>query len=243
MIGLADINKSGEELTKEVQEGVAKASTQGGFEYRKSPMEIYSKVESIEKKMSKLRTFCDQFKTMKSEMAKLKSYSRVTTWNELLLAIPEAIYKMKFFDPQSAEVFKGWLDDYQSVATEDGLRDAIKDLEEVIDKLPESDKDLITNKLNSLFNEYHEAGGELFTVHNYKNVGVLPFSQTQTPATQEVVAAEPEVPTVVVPEPEVIEPPKTQTYSRRQSVHSEPQVTVSSESYGSRLKRLFGGRK
>lgn len=240
MIGLADINKSGEELTKEVQEGVAKASTQGGFEYRKGPMEIYSKVESIEKKMAKLRTFCDQFKAMKAEVAKLKSYSRVTTWNELLLAIPEAIYKMKFSDPQSAEVLKGWLDDYQSVATEDGLREAIKDLEEIIDKFNESDKDLITNKLNALFNEYHEAGGELFTVHNYKNVGVLPFSQT--PATQEVVAAESEVPTVVA-EPEVIEPPKTQTYSRRQSVHADPQVTVSSESYGSRLKRLFGGRK
>ena len=231
MIGLADINKSGEELTKEVQEGINKASTKDGFEYHKSPVEFYSKLDSIQKKLGKLDAFCATYSQMQSELREFKSYSKVTTWNELLLKIPKIIYDFKFSDPNLSVNFKQWMDDFQSVATEDGLRMALGDLEVIIDHLPEVDKDLLCTELNSIFKEYHDAGGELFVIHNYKDVGMVPFSKSE--------------PTHII-EPEVVNEPEHRpiptTYSRTRIHNSIKEPQVETESYGSKLKRMFGRR-
>ena len=234
MNGIADIKLTGEELTKEVQKGIDAAKTEEGFAYRVSPLQIFSKMETIMDKFSKLEAFCEKYESMKSQLSELKSYSRVTSWNELLLAVPKAISEVSISDPQDKQAISVWLSDYQSVASEDGMRDAIRDLEDILNKLPKKESELICNKVNSLFNQFHEVGGEFFIVHNYRDVdpSTLPFSKPQSPIQLQPTGIEVET-----------QQPGIRSYSRHNRNSNRTQeVTVHTETYGARLKRMFGGR-
>jgi len=242
MNGIADINLTGEELTKEVQEGIDKAK-KDGFEYRISPLDIFSKMDKLDEKMKSLDAFCDKYSALQSQVTELKSYSRVTSWNELLLAVPKAINEVTISDPVNRQQMSQWLSDYESVATEDGMRMAISDLEELLNGFPKNESELICSKVNALFNQFHDVGGEFFIIHNYKEVppqGTLPFSKTvEIQEPQVGIEVEPTQKVENTPTPTKVEHTPIRTYSKRTQVN---EVSVEGESYGNKLKRLFGGR-
>lgn len=229
MNGLADINLNGEELTKEVKSGIEKSTSEGGFKYKKAPMEMFSKLDSLEDKAKKLMACCDSYSSLKNEVSKLKSYSRITSWTELLLAIPLAIKGINYSDPNSLASLAGWLSDYESVASEDGLRAAITDLEEIICSAAFNthDMELITSKLNSLFQEFHDAGGEFFVIHNLGRAKDIPFSKEMNLP-----------PALGSDEPKPEKTIAKNAYSRRPGTTTQPTNEISTESYGSFLKRM-----
>lgn len=163
---MIDKNKTGEELTEEVQKGIEDAKSEKGHEYRKSPTEMFSALEKVEAGIAKLQAYCND--------AKMKAYSKISSFTDLVNEVKSVVENdMKLFSTEYRNKIAEWLKSYDPNPTSEVFSDELRNL-----KFQLTDGDWANSEsyeklhfdITKALDEYNKATGELFFFSSIEKV-------------------------------------------------------------------------
>jgi len=156
------LTEPGESLTQEIQQGIEESKGEG-FKYRKSPTEMFSMVDECESNLSKLEQLVAD-KLNKKKESELQTYSNITSFDQLLEEIPKVIKSAVITHAGAKAEINVWLDDFNSVDSEEGLNRALSDLHTALTSTSMDQDEFIAlaYQINELLTSYYNNTGKLF---------------------------------------------------------------------------------
>lgn len=151
----------GEELTEEIRKGV-EDSKKDGFKYFKSPTEMFSALDELDKELDTVKAYCDEVKAK----AETEAYSKIKSFSDLILGVKDLVSNSKSnFSAEYQAKIDDWLKSFDENPTSDGFSESLKQL-----KFALTDGDWANSKayeelhlgISKMLDEYNGVTGELF---------------------------------------------------------------------------------